>query len=278
MEPFDSGLAVELGLLLALVPNNLRKVGEAMSGYLQPGCLKLVWLVEVGLDLGELDRETLSESETDTFSLSVWLMVTGLHRPEPILVGSLRLVLEAALDLLLTLESILLELERCPPRATIPLELDLAGRGRLRYCRGFFELTSKTPSSWFWEPSRLVLRPPFPLSEMAEDLGIFPSVAEPLVTVAPLAVIRAPDPVFLNPKEPVVGGLAMPEGGFFPSSPLLFPASEGDRCMLLEGTFPFSEALASSVLPCVLRVPVAVLVRGGVIPTCAVMPLLQDPV
>lgn len=44
----------------------------------------------------------------------------------------------------------------------------------------------------------------------------------------------------------------MPEGGFLPSSPLLLPASEGERWMpdeLLEGTLPFSEAFASSVLP-----------------------------
>lgn len=49
-----------------------------------------------------------------------------------------------------------------------------------------------------------------------------------------------------------MGGRPMPEGGFFPSSPLLLPASEGERWMpdeLLDGALPFSEALASSVLP-----------------------------
>lgn len=79
-------------------------------------------------------------------------------------------------------------------------------------------------------------------------------MAEPLVSVAPLEVMRAPvaPGIFLYPKELVAGGRAMPDGGFLPSSPLLFPASEGERWMLaelLEGALPFSEALASSVLP-----------------------------
>lgn len=53
----ESGVPGELALLLALVPNNLRKVGEAISGYLEPGCLRPDWPVEldVGLDLGEVD-------------------------------------------------------------------------------------------------------------------------------------------------------------------------------------------------------------------------------
>jgi len=93
----------------------LRNVGEAMSGYLDPGCLSPCVpqaLAEVGLDLGEPDKETLSESETATFSfsLSVWLTVTGLERPDPILVGSLSLEVVAPADLLLTLESMLVGL------------------------------------------------------------------------------------------------------------------------------------------------------------------------
>lgn len=106
-------------------------------------------------------------------------------------------------------------------------------------------------------PSKLVLRTPpmpVPLPRAAEDLGALPRVAEPLASVAPLEVIRVPlEPgIFLYPKDAVVGGRPMPEGGFLPSSPLLFPASEGERWMageLLEGALPFSEALASSVLP-----------------------------
>jgi hypothetical protein len=89
---------------------------------------------------------------------------------------------------------------------------------------------------------------------MAADLGILPSVAEPLVMVAPLLVIIVEDPTplgFLNPKELVAVDLPMPEGGFFPSSPLLFPASDGDRCRddPFRGVFPFSQTLASSVFP-----------------------------
>lgn len=53
--------------------SDLRKVGEAMSGYLEPGCLRpeLVEL-EVGLDLGLVDIPAAGScSDTVTFSLSV---------------------------------------------------------------------------------------------------------------------------------------------------------------------------------------------------------------
>lgn len=237
-----------------------------MSGYLDPGCLRPDWPaeLEVGLDFGEVDSPAAASwSDTVTFSLSVWLMVMGLERSE--IFPSLRFapawVAAPPADLPLTFESMLLELERWPPRAAAaPLE-DLAGLGKERYCRVTLEplQLSSTPSSCGWEPSRLVLRTaatpaPFPMA--AEDLGALPSVADPLVRVAPLEVIRAPGGpgIFLYPKEPAAGGRAMPEGGFLPSSPLLFPASEGERWMpaeLLEGTLTFSEALASSVLPAV---------------------------
>lgn len=187
----------------------------------------------------------------------------GLERSEPTF-PSLRLVpvcvIAPPADFPLTFESMLLELERWPLRpAATPLE-DLAGLGRERYCRVTLEppQLSRMPSSWGCEPSRLVFRTPppmpVPLPRAAEDLGALPRVAEPLASVAPLEVIRVPvgPGIFLYPNEPVVGGRVMPEGGFFPSSPLLFPASEGERWMLaelLEGALPFSEALASSVLP-----------------------------
>lgn len=189
-------------------------------------------------------------------------MVMGLERSEPTF-PSLRLapacVAAPPADLPLTFESMLLELERCPLRpAATPLE-DLAGLGRERYCRVTLEPLQlrRMPSSWGCEPSRLVFRTLLmlvPLPRAAEDLGALPRVAEPLESVAPLEVIRVPEGpgIFLYPKEPVVGGRAMPEGGFFPSSPLLLPASEGERWMpaeLLEGALPFSEALASSVFP-----------------------------
>lgn len=37
--------------------SDLRKVGEAISGYFEPGCLRPDWPaeLEVGLDLGEVD-------------------------------------------------------------------------------------------------------------------------------------------------------------------------------------------------------------------------------
>lgn len=56
--------------------------------------------------------------------------------------------------------------------------------------------------------------------------------------------------IFLNPNEPVVGGGRVMLD-FLPSSPLLLPTSDGERCMLgdLQGALTFSEALASSVLP-----------------------------
>lgn len=194
-------------------------------------------------------------------------MVTGLDRPDPTFPVSLLLVPVGVatapppppVDFPLTFESMLLELERCPLRPTTPLPPldDFAGLGSERYWSGTFEVLqlNNTASSWCCAPSRLVFRPlpigvPFP---MPDDLGTFPKVAEPLVSVAPLAVMRAPagPEIFLKPNELVVGGRPMPEGGFFPSSPLLFPASDGERWMLglLDGDLPFSDALASSVLP-----------------------------
>lgn len=135
--------------------SDLRNVGEAISGYLEPGCLRPDWLVEleVGLDFGEVESpEAASWSDTATFSLSVWLMVMGLERSEPTF-PSLRLapacVGAVPAGLLLTLESMLVELERCPPRpAAVPLG-DLAGLGRERYCRVTLEALqlSRTPSS-----------------------------------------------------------------------------------------------------------------------------------
>lgn len=134
--------------------SDLRNVGEAMSGYLEPGCLRPDWLaeLEVGLDFGEVDSPPAgSWSVTDTFSLSVWLMVIGLERSEifPSLRFAPACVAAPPADLPLTFESMLLELERCPLRAAAaPLE-DLAGLGKERYCRVTLEplQLSRTPSS-----------------------------------------------------------------------------------------------------------------------------------
>lgn len=91
----------------------------------------------------------------------------------------------------------------------------------------------------------------------AEDLGILPNVADLLVTVAPLAVIMASpaaEPLcFLNPKLLVlaVGVRELLGRGFLDSSPLLRPASDGDRftCEALGESLPFSDTFASSVFP-----------------------------
>lgn len=129
-------------------------------------------------------------------------MVMGLERSEPTFPASLRLappeVAVPPADLPLTLESMLLELERWPLRpAATPLE-DLAGLGRERYWRDTLEPPQlrRMASSWGCEPSRLVLRTPpmaVPLPRAAEDLGALPKVAEPLASVAPLEVIRVPE-------------------------------------------------------------------------------------
>lgn len=90
-----------------------------------------------------------------------------------------------------------------------------------------------------------------------DDLGILPRVAALLVIVAPLAVIMVTptaDPLcFLNPNKfvLVLAVLQLFPEGFFDSSPLLRPASEGERLMFpdLGEILPFSETLASSVFP-----------------------------
>lgn len=193
------------GDFVGFCKTHLRNVGEAMSGYLEPGCLRPDWFdeQEVGLDLGEVESAVAapSWSDTATFSLSVWLTVMGLERSELIL-ASRRLTPAcaiAAADLVLTFESMLLELDRWllpRPAAAAALE-DLDGRGSERYWRVTLELLQlrRTPSSWGCEPSRLVLRVPptaAPLPRAEEDLGALPRVAEPLVSVAPLEVIRVP--------------------------------------------------------------------------------------
>lgn len=91
----------------------------------------------------------------------------------------------------------------------------------------------------------------------ADDFGILPRVADLLVTVAPLAVIMArpaAEPLcFLNPKllALAVGVLALLGRGFLDSSPLLRPASDGERFTweALGESLPFSDTFASSVFP-----------------------------
>lgn len=91
----------------------------------------------------------------------------------------------------------------------------------------------------------------------AEDFGILPNVADLLVTAAPLAVIMARPAVeplcFLNPKllALAVGILELLGRAFLDSSPLLRPASDGERFTweALGESLPFSDTFASSVFP-----------------------------
>lgn len=123
-------------MLLALEPNNLLNVGEAISGYLDPGWRSPDCEDEVGLDLGDVDSPPIPASCSLALLPSVWVMVIGLERSELTFPPS-RLVLavwETPPDFPLTLESMLLELERCELREATPLE-DFAGLGRERYWR-----------------------------------------------------------------------------------------------------------------------------------------------
>lgn len=206
-----------------------------------------------GFTLTELQDATLSLSEEMPFSLSVWLTSPGSELPRDVLDGSLSLGTGRPADLLLMLESMLLVLHLFPAPFRL---LDLLGLGRLRYCKFVRELRDRYPSSWFGAPSMLVLRP-VDRPTRADDLGILPSVADLLVTVAPLAVIMASpaaDPVcFLNPKllALAVGVLELLGRVFLDSSPLLRPASDGERLTweALGESLPFSDTLASSVFP-----------------------------
>lgn len=210
----------------------------------------------------------LSISETP-FSRSVWL---ASRLAEPLALAMLIEffpweVTES------TAASMLLVEERFPLRAAAPERL---GLGRLRYCRVERALIGRKPSSWCPKTVPPSCPPAFnpPDSERAPDLGIFPSVAEPLVMVAPLAVtiVTIPWPCFLKPKVlvgvrevsacvcvwgsetvfvSVVGVRLVGIVCFLASSPLLRPASEGERWRPLERgeRRPFSDTLTSSVLP-----------------------------
>lgn len=112
----------ELGTLppfpLDFVPNNLRNVGEEISGYFDPCCLNPdvpLLFMEGGLDFGELDSDMLSGSDTAAAlsrSRSPCPMLMGLERPEPTLDGSLSLEAVPPVDLPPVPESILLVLDR----------------------------------------------------------------------------------------------------------------------------------------------------------------------
>lgn len=119
-----------------MTTTDLRKVGDEMSGYLDPCCLSPAGPEPPGgggLDLGEVDSAALSGSDTTTLSRSTEM---GLERPELTLEGSLSLEeagggAEEGGGLAAPHVSMLLD--RCPPLPPTLPTLDLAGRGRLRY-------------------------------------------------------------------------------------------------------------------------------------------------
>lgn len=205
----------------------LRRVGEDISEYFPPVCLPAwhwvgipVWVVALVLSTW------LSTSENIPFSRSVWLVVPigDLTKLRLLGLGSV------AVPLLQKLASRLEMLVRLEQRA-VPVRL---GLGKLRYWRVVRALGGRYPSS------RAVCRHTIRLPENPTDFGILPTVAEPLVTTAPLVVIVAIVPgAFLKPKVLVGVRTVELRGGFLVSSTL-------EEWVPLER--PFSDTLASSVL------------------------------
>lgn len=122
------------------------------------------------------------------------------------------------------------------------LWVEREGRGRLRYCSVDLTLVPRPPSSSGADPFRPVLTPP---TISAVDLGIFPSVAEPLMTVTLLA-----DTVAVLEVVAVAAGADIDPGvGFLKPKETREEAGSQLWVMLAWGeTWPFSDTLASSVL------------------------------
>lgn len=203
----------------------LRRVGEDISEYFPPACRPAwhipVWVVALVLSTW------LSTSEKIPFSRSVWLVIPigDLTKLRLLGFGSV------AVPLLQKLASRFELLERFEQRA-VPVRL---GLGKLRYWRVVRALGGRYPSS------TAVCRPTIRLPENPTDFGILPTVAEPLVTKAPLAVIVPIAPgAFLKPKVLVGVRVVELRGGFLVSSAVV-------EWVPLER--PFSDTLASSVLP-----------------------------
>lgn len=214
----------------------LRRVGEDISEYFPPACLPAwhwvgtsVWVAVPALSTW------LSTSENIPFSLSVWF-VTPTRDLRLLGLGSV------AVPLLQRLASRVVILERFDERAAALPLLPRLGLGKLRYWRVVRAFGGKYPSS------TLACRLESRLPEKAMDLGIFPTVAEPLVTMAPLAVMVAMVPKgFLKPKVLVGVRVVELEGGFLVSSMFV---CRSDWILLERGErHPFSDTLASSVLP-----------------------------
>lgn len=139
-----------------------------------------------------------------SFSRSVWLTglllvrldILLLHKP-----GSLTLRPAEAMDTgfrLSRLGSMVPLAGRAAGRPITLSVLDLAGRGKLRYwmllrALGPRKLCSLLASKLFFRPGGVP--PPTGFTGIPDDLGVFPTVAEPLEMVAPPAVITVAVPV-----------------------------------------------------------------------------------
>lgn len=128
------------------------------------------------------------------------------------------------------------------------LWVEREGRGRLRYCSVDLTLLARPPSSWVTmvhsgaDPFRPDLTPP---TNSAVDLGIFPSVAEPLMIVTLLADTM----VVLEVTAVAVGQEMDPELGFLKPKETRVGAGSQLWMLLVWGEMrPFSDTLASSVL------------------------------
>lgn len=163
----------------------LRGVGGSSATLAAGG--RLAWAFGVLSGEPMLFSVTHSESSATalalafSFSRSVWLTGAGAPRPAPILDGSLSRDTEMLPCLVLSrLGSMLLLTGRVAPRPPVTLmELDLAGRGRLRYWMLERAPGARNPGSAALETSRLVFLPLTGLTGMPELFWILPSVAEP---------------------------------------------------------------------------------------------------
>lgn len=149
----------------------------------------------------------LALARSFSFSLSVWL--TG---PELVRLAILPLQLPGSLTLspaeamgtgfrLNRLGSMVPLTGRGAGRPITLSVLDLAGRGRLRYWMLFRafgprKLCSLLASKLFFRPDGAPPTPGF--TGMPDDLGVFPTVAEPVEMVAPPAVITVAVPVAVD--------------------------------------------------------------------------------
>lgn len=182
----------------AAQPGYLRGVGGSSANLVAGGWL--AWLLGVLSGEPTLFREMLSESRATalalafSFSRSVWLTGAGAVRVLATLEGSFSLEgVRAPCLVLRRLGSMLLLTGRGPPRPPVTLiELDLAGRGRLRYWMLERAPGARNPGSALLDTSKLVLRPFTGLTGMPEDFWILLRVAEP--------------PVCMTVAVPVAGG------------------------------------------------------------------------